>query len=297
MTNLRLIPTDREETIAAIETTATEKSRCQSPGAVNLDDDLLMASGLREAVRNQANPDTYQMLLLNICRRYEGEANTEAERYSRREAEASRVVANLVANHKRLLDEDIPARRERIRNQESARERAIADPHSVPDAADFDAGKLKLLKGLLIALSGYLFIFYFFTGHAALVRNIGTALTSTTTGEVSALFETVFDTGAVVRDLATNPLNVLICLFFPMVFFGVGYLLHDALEDRRYGRLAFALTITVALDLVVAYSITSKLYDARRLAGLAERNWEFTMAFSDVNSGFEWVWGRTKTSR
>jgi hypothetical protein len=281
MTNLRLIPTDPEET--AIETTPAGHSTRMDFGGVNPDDDLLMAYGVREAVRNQANSDTYQMLLLNISRRYEGEANTEAERYSRREADASREVASLMSACKRLQEEELPARRERIRAQEAARERAIADPHSVPDAADFDAGKLMLLKSLLIALSCYLFIFYFFTGHAALVRNIGTALASSTAGEVSALFETVFDAGAVVKDLATNPLNVLICLFFPMVFFGVGYLLHDALEERRYGRLVFALAVTAGLDLVVAYSITSKLYDARRLAGLAERDWQFAMAFTDVN--------------
>jgi hypothetical protein len=250
----------------------------------DLNDDKYGNIGYHQAIENRCNLDTYQLLLNHVLRNVETETYDMRDLNSRKRSELEQEMRGLQDERVRLATVELPELQEKLKEKKSQFEEVQRDPSKMPAAESaFDATREKMMQAGLFCLTIFLYCFYFLTGHAAFMKNIGKSLENSQASDVSALFETVFDASAVVNDLTTMPLNVLLIAFFPFIFIVTGYLVHHFMEKKQYGGMAGAIAITVGLDFAIAYKVTSKMFDARRLAGLEEHNWHFSMIFGDVN--------------
>ena len=250
----------------------------------DINDDRFVNIGFHQAIETRANPETYQLLLNHLLRNVEAETHDLRNLNARRKAELEQETDGIIAEKERMTASVLPPLKEKLLTQKMLHETVQRDPAQMPTvAATFDATKEKIMLTGLIFLTMFLYWFYFLTGHAAFMKNIGRNLENAQGSDVSALFETVFDTSSVVSDLMAAPLNILLCAFFPFVFIVTGYLVHHFLDKKQFGTMAGAIAVTMGLDLAIAYKVTSKMFDARRLAGLEEQDWRFSMVFGDVN--------------
>lgn len=250
----------------------------------DLNDDKYGNIGYHQAIENRCNLDTYQLLLNHVLRNVETETYDMRDLNARKKSELEQETLGLQDQRERLASGDLPELQENLKAKKMQFEAVQQDPSKLPASESaFDATREKMMLAGLFCLTIFLYSFYFLTGHAAFMKNIGKSLENSQSSDVSALFETVFDASAVFNDLVTMPLNVILIAFFPFIFIVTGYLVHHFMEKKRYGVMAGAIAITVGLDYVIAYKVTSKMFDARRLAGLEENNWHFSMIYSDVN--------------
>ena len=250
----------------------------------DLNDDKYGNIGYHQAIENRGNLDTYQLLLNHVLRNVETETYDMRDLNSRKRSELEQETRGLQDEREQLVSSVLPELQEKLKEKKAQHEEVQRDPSKLPAAeSTFDATREMMMQVGLFCLTIFLYFFYFLTGHAAFMKNIGKSLENSQSGDVSALFETVFDASAVVKDLITMPLNVLLIAFFPFIFIVTGYLVHHFMEKKQFGRMAGAIGITVGLDFAIAYKVTSKMFDARRLAGLEEQNWHFSMIFGDVN--------------
>lgn len=250
----------------------------------DLNDDKYGNIGYHQAIENRGNLDTYQLLLNHVLRNVETETYDMRDLNARKRSELEQETRGLQDERERFVSADLPELQEKLKEKKSLYEEVQRDPSKLPAAESaFDATREKLLQVGLFCLTGFLYWFYFLTCHAAFIKNIGKNLENSQSGDVSALFETVFDSSAVVGDIIAMPSNGILCVLFPFIFISTGYLVHHFMEKKQYGRMAGAIAITVGLDFAIAYKVTSKMFDARRLAGLEEQNWHFSMIFSDIN--------------
>lgn len=252
------------------------------PG-LNLDDDRVEQYGYAQALENQGDAETFQLLLNKIRTWFEEGCAHEQEDRTRSRSLITHEAETLTDEAREIREQKIPALKERLAEAEGRRQAAVADPDSVERSAGYDPFRQRLLGGSVIIMSAWLFLFYFLAAHVAWLRNLGSELQGQNGATVAVLFETVFDLSSVIRDLAVHPANLLVCLLFPGLFVTIGYLTHLLLEKRQYGWLAPALGVTMGLDFAIAYGITMKLHEARLLTGLTDIPWRFGLAFSDIN--------------
>jgi len=283
--NITSITTRRQETqpedaLISAPLSAPDKFSARS---YNLHDDRFANIGYHEAVENGANPDTYQLMLRHVLRSVEVE-NHDARDLSRREAgELQQDLASLAAEEAKLKQETLPALQEEYRRVEERYNEVLHDPAQLAAGElAHDNTKLKVTQAGVLALSGFLYIFYFIVGHAAFVRNIGKGLEAADAGSVAVLFESVFDASAVIRDFIDMPFNLLICALFPTVFMVIGYLFHEFRANGRAGMAWGCLAVIAGLDCTMAYKVSAKMHEARFLSGLSDETWRFAMIFSDV---------------
>lgn len=270
-----------EESIVTVPLQAVDKPATRN---YELSDDRFANAGYHEAVESGANPDTYQLMLRHALRSVEAETHDVRDINSREAAQLQEELAALARDESQIKEEAIPALNEERRKVEERHDEVLQDPTKLAAGEKaYDETKKKVAYAGVLALSGFLYIFYFIIGHAAFVRNIGKGLEAADTGSVISLFESVFDASAIVRDFVDSPLNLLICLFFPLVFMVVGYLFHE-FRDQGRAHLAWGcLAVIVGLDFTLAYKVTAKMHEARFLTGLTDEKWRFFMIFSDVN--------------
>lgn len=286
MNNLSILKNRIEET--ADESMAPISSSVPAPRKegilYDLNDDKYGNIGYHQAIENRCNLDTYQLLLNHVLRNVETENYDMRDLNARKRSELEQETHGLQEERERLVSTDLPELQNKLKGNKALYEEVQRDPSKMPASESvFDATREKMMQAGLFCLTIFLYCFYFLTGHAAFMKNIGKSLENSQSNDVSALFETVFDASAVVNDLTTMPLNVILIAFFPFIFIVTGYLVHHFMEKKQFGRMAGAIAITVGLDFVIAYKVTSKMFDARRLAGFEELNWHFSMIFCDVN--------------
>lgn len=272
--------TPPQEALMTSPALATE----HKPGrSYNLHDDTFAAIGFNEAMENGANPDTYQLMLRRVLSAVEVETHDTRDLSRREAAELEQELAGLTAEEAKLKGETLPALQQEYRQVENRYNEVKSDPEKLsPGELAHDTSRLTMSLYGMISLSCFLYIFYFIVGHAAFVRNIGKGLENADAGSVSVLFESVFDASAIVRDLASAPMNLLFCIFFPLVFMVVGYLFHE-FHDKGKARLAWGcLGVIFGLDCTMAYKVSAKAHEARFLSGITDEPWRFSMILSDV---------------
>lgn len=129
---------------------------------------------------------------------------------------------------------------------------------------------------ITILLTLYLFTFYSSSGYAALY--------GVKEGEVSWI---------------SNPFaeisggSIAIVILFPVIFLGLGFLIHDALEKnkklvaqnkpQKFMTIGALLFITLLADAFIGYKISQGVHNNEFNAGLTQKQWEFSMIFTDIN--------------
>lgn len=129
---------------------------------------------------------------------------------------------------------------------------------------------------ITVLLTFYLFTFYSSSGYAALygVKEGTISWISNPFAEISGG-------------------SIAIVILFPVIFLGLGFLIHDALEKnkklvsqnkpQRFLTISLLLFITLIADAFIGYKISQGVHNNEFNAGLIQEQWQYTMVFSDIN--------------
>ncbi|SDS15898.1 hypothetical protein SAMN05216490_0644 [Mucilaginibacter mallensis] len=123
---------------------------------------------------------------------------------------------------------------------------------------------------ITLLLTCYLFVFYSSSGYSAFY--------GVKQGSLGFINSNVF------ADAKTKGGGVIaLIVLFPVIFLGMGFLIHDALSKRKYLFIAALLVFTFIADGIIGYKIAQGVHDNAFNAGLAKDQWDFHMVFSDIN--------------
>jgi hypothetical protein len=123
---------------------------------------------------------------------------------------------------------------------------------------------------ITILLTFYLFVFYSSSGYSAFY--------GVKQGSLGFINPNVFSE-------AKNKGGGVIALIvlFPVIFLGMGFLIHDALSKRKYLFITGLLVFTLIADAIIGYKIAQAVHNNEFNADLTKEQWEFHMVFSEIN--------------
>lgn len=86
---------------------------------------------------------------------------------------------------------------------------------------------------------------------------------------------------------------IALIILFPVIFLGLGFLIHDALEKnkknvaekkpRKYLTIIALLLLTLIADAFIGYKISQGIHTNEFNSGITESLWKFNMIYSDIN--------------
>jgi hypothetical protein len=76
---------------------------------------------------------------------------------------------------------------------------------------------------------------------------------------------------------------IALIILFPVIFLGMGFLIHDALAKKKYAFIIGLLCFTFIADGIIGYKIAQGIHDNAFNAALTKDQWDFHMVFSDIN--------------
>jgi len=129
---------------------------------------------------------------------------------------------------------------------------------------------------ITVLLTFYLFTFYSSSGYAALygVKEGTISWISNPFAEISGG-------------------SIAIVILFPVIFLGLGFLIHDALEKnkklaaqnkpKKFMAIGLLLFVTLLADAFIGYKISQGVHNNEFNGGLIQEQWHYTMVFSDIN--------------
>lgn len=154
-----------------------------------------------------------------------------------------------------------------------------------------------ILSLITLALTLYLFVFYTSTVYSAFF------------GDVSSVIGAILRPDAIQEATSKGRGALALIILSPFIFIALGYLIHTAIEENRkreeqgskpaYSLIASLILFTFIFDALMAYKIAESLHNYNYAQGLTDKQWLFSMIFSDINfylvlaSGFVVyiVWG------
>lgn len=206
----------------------------------------------------------------------------------RLQSEASSYDAQTqrVEEENEALEHDIEARNQKIKNTNEELEELRAEGAY---EASFDPvfWILMLLWGGLV---GLLLLFYPSAAYTAMFSNFAADLQQTIAAGGDALAvvtRSIFDPAAFWKAYHQGLGTFFLILLMPIVFLSSGALLHHVLREYEGSRQKLWATALVGgvflIDFVLAYRITSMVYEVHFLAGLVQEPWRPWYIFADVH--------------
>ena len=133
---------------------------------------------------------------------------------------------------------------------------------------------------ITLLLTMYLFVFYSSSGYSAFY-----GIKAGSLGFINPnVFSDAMNKGGGV---------IALIILFPVIFLGLGFLIHDSLESNKklnlanksskYGVIISLLLITLIADIFIGYKISQGVHTNEFNAGLTNETWKFSMIFSDIN--------------
>jgi len=124
---------------------------------------------------------------------------------------------------------------------------------------------------IAILLTLYLFVFYSSTGYSSFygikkIENAGVFNPET-------FSEAANKGGGVLAAI----------ILFPVIFLGLGFLIHDALDKKKYGMISLMLIFTFITDAIMGYKISENLHNIKFNKGQTDLQWNFSMIFTEIN--------------
>jgi len=123
---------------------------------------------------------------------------------------------------------------------------------------------------ITVLLTLYLFVFYSSSGYSAFY--------GVKQGSLGFINPDVF---SVAKTKGTGVIALII--LFPVIFLGMGFLIHDALEKKKYLIISALLFFTLLADGIIGYKISQGIHMNEYNAALTNEIWRFDMIFSDMN--------------
>ena len=142
--------------------------------------------------------------------------------------------------------------------------------------------KAKMILGLCIlaVLTVYLFVFYSSTFYSAFFKDFMNI-------SDNFLAEAMFDSRAIPLALENGFGSFLFIMCAPMIFMGLGYLLHFYSVDKgklKYLKIGVTVIITFVFDCILAYIIANKIYDVMVMMSPVDMPpFGFDIAVKDIN--------------
>ena len=186
-------------------------------------------------------------------------------------ASVSKKIENL---QKEIVD--LENRKHNLNASKSSMEDEIINSEKQIDDIENNKGHSEIVPFVIAAfitllLTFYLWAFYAASGYAAL-----NGIKSGSTG-----FAGIF--GALSDAFNKGGFVVVITVLFPVVFLGLGFLIHDALEKKSYGIITALLLFTFCFDAIIGYQISHHIYMNSYNTGETEIPWNGKYIFEDIN--------------
>ena len=204
--------------------------------------------------------------------------------------EALPIIYNKIVEEAKLDKASIHAKIETFNNEIADLENRIhslqAKKTSLDDEVELcekqidDIGKNKsggeilpfvIAAFITILLTFYLWAFYSASGYAALN---GVKEGKTGFAGIFAALSEAFNKGGFV---------VVLTVLFPIIFLGLGFLINDALEKKKYGMITVLLLFTFCFDAIIGYQISKHIYINEYNAGETDLQWQGSYIFTDIN--------------
>ena len=238
-------------------------------------------SGFQAAQNSQSNPDAIGGFLNVVYDRFlESERLNEQglkerieqlkrellqEQNRKQELVAEKQIEELAKTNKEEEIQDLELQRIDVKNGDGEMGNAIP---------------FVIASFITLMLTLYLFVFYSSSGYSALY--------GVKPGSLGFLNANVF------RDATQKgPGVVALVILFPVIFLGLGFLIHDALEKNKklkenkqpsqYGGIIALLFITLVADAFIGYKISEGVHNNAFNAGTKSDMWKTSMVFSDIN--------------
>lgn len=182
-----------------------------------------------------------------------------------------------ISNHKKEIEKEITDLKN-DREKVNAGDKSVLSGIQPPDKIGYTVGII-----ILVFLTAYLFLFYTSAIYNSFVYDVKEASKASIIHNTS-IATTIFNPNAIVDAYNKSIFTFLFILTSPMIFLGLGYLIHKFNETKKYLYTVLILTFTLFFDAVLAYAIVSEIYEAKYVTGMSgiDKPWEFNMIYSQV---------------
>jgi hypothetical protein len=136
------------------------------------------------------------------------------------------------------------------------------------------------ISGIILAmLTIYLFVFYSSAIYSAFYKEFKP--------EDGVVVRAIFDSQAIPNALKDGFTELVMMVTLPAAFLGLGYLIHKFLEEKhwvKYLKVLALLLTTFVFDGILAYEISEKIYDLKRLNDFNSKlpPYDLSIAVSDI---------------
>ena len=224
--------------------------------------------GTRWAGQTTANLEALTPALqVVLCQQKREQAN-DAE-MQKREKEKIELQIQLIDNNITQKQNDKRVEQEKADELQSKIEEINSEISELKTANGGNLiAKINFIIGITITifLAIYLFVFYSSASYSAFFR-------SSNSIDVEDLGNAIFYPHAVTDAYNTSLLELMLIVLMPMVFLGLGYLVHQYTKQVGIGKYIkiFAIyTVTFVFDALLAYEISKKIYDIEILTKLGD---------------------------
>lgn len=224
------------------------------------------------AARNtNSNPHLIEPSLENILERFISEQQLNEDGIRQR---VSKLRAEVLQkkNQKISIQADITSQEQFKEDKEKRIEELELEKIKVKDGEAPTTDYVPLVIGtfIVVLLTLYLFVFYSSSGYSAFY--------GVKQGSLGFINPNVF---AEAQNKGGGLLAMII--LFPVIFLGLGFLIHDALEKQKYLFISGLLTFTLIVDAIIGYKISQSIHNNDFNAGLTNELWRFDMIYADIN--------------
>lgn len=166
----------------------------------------------------------------------------------------------------------ISEKEQKIRTIEETIKHKESEISDIKESKDAATGIVPFVIGafIVILLTLYLFVFYSSTGYSAL---FGVKPGNTGFINPNVFMEGVEKGGGVIAML----------ILFPVIFLGLGFLIHDAIERKKYFFISMIIGFTFLTDALIGYKITQNIYQIEYQSGLHDIEWQPIFVFNEIN--------------
>ncbi|MCM5529775.1 hypothetical protein [Parasegetibacter sp. NRK P23] len=237
--------------------------------------------GFRSAAKSQSRPDTVEGYLEIVYARFLEDQKLDEQGLKDRIAKLRAEVQQEKAKKQETIA-DVNASKRNKEDKEKEIETLELEKIDIRngDGETGDTTPFVIGAFITLLLTLYLFVFYSSSGYSAFY--------GIKPGSLGFINPNVFAD-------ATNKGGGVITLIilFPVIFLGLGFLIHDALEKnkklvqerkpRQFALIIILLTITFIADAFIGYKISEGVHTNDFNAGRTEELWKFNMIYTDIN--------------
>jgi hypothetical protein len=236
--------------------------------------------GFRSAEKSKSNPDTIYGYLNSIYNKFLKEQELDEQGLKERIAKLKGEVQQEQTKKNDTNAELLSHKTEKENKGKELEELEIEKINVKQGNGIIEVIPFAIASFIVILLTLYLFVFYSSSGYSAFY--------GIKPGTLGFINPDVF-TDAIKKGGGV----IALIIFFPVIFLGLGFLIHDSLEKnkalefnnkpQKYGVILSLLTITFIADVFIGYKISQGVHTNEFNAGLTEQLWDFSMIFSDIN--------------